>query len=239
MQRLKRPWNEAAAKIDDVTPTKFLHTKLTHSCMHVILISSIDADATLSIRTQLIQRNAPHIHAALVIGIRYLFRPLSRQNVDILSKSGDLTCCSCCSCSLSDSLCLYKRNLYAHICTLLRLAHHLLDDSFSISCKAEQLFSSRTHSPSAARSQPIQSLNAASVFALHERKKPPQEPLEKIVCQGTTRKSKTEVYKYRQSRVCLRTSRKSADAASSRAAQPHFHFSILLYPLHIWQENRT
>lgn len=138
MQRPKRPWTETAAKIDNVTPWKFPHTKLTHSCMPVILISSMDVDAYCPFKLNLIQRNAPQIHTALVIGIQYLFRPLSRQNVDILSESGDSTCS--CSCSLSDSLYLYKRNLHAHICTLLRIVYHLLDDSFSINCKAEQLF---------------------------------------------------------------------------------------------------
>lgn len=68
MQRLKRPWTEAAAKIDDVTWTKFPHTKPTHSCMYVILTSSMDV--ILSIQTQLIRTNAPQIHATLVINIQ-------------------------------------------------------------------------------------------------------------------------------------------------------------------------
>lgn len=167
MQRLKRHWNEAAAKMDDVTPWKFPHAKLTHSCMHVILLSSVDV--TLSTQIQFIRQNAPQMHADLVIGIQRLFRPLSVQNFDILSESGDLTCCS----SLADSLCLYKSNLHSHICTLLKIVHHLLDGLFSISCKEEQLVFCRTHSSSATRNQPGPSLGAVSIFTLHERRKPP------------------------------------------------------------------
>lgn len=141
--------------------------------MHVILPRSIDADAVLSIEIQLIQRNVPQIHVALVMGIQYLFRPPLGQNVGISSESGDSTCSCSCSCSLSDSLCLYKRNLQSHICTLLRILHHLFNESLSINCKVKQYFSSRTHSSSAARNQPIQTLDAASVFAHHERIKPP------------------------------------------------------------------